>query len=46
MSDGVRLRAFLALCLARFREYQRQPEVMFWGFAFPLLLSAALAMAF
>ena len=46
MSDGVRGRAFLALCIARFREYQRQPEVLFWGFVFPLLLSAALAMAF
>lgn len=46
MSDGVRGRAFLALCVARIREYYREPEVVFWGFAFPLLLSAALAMAF
>jgi len=46
MSDRTRLRAFLALCLARFREYYREPEVLFWGFAFPLLLSAALAVAF
>ena len=46
MGDGVRRRAFVALCVARFREYQREPEVLFWGFAFPLLLSVALAAAF
>jgi ABC-type multidrug transport system permease subunit len=46
MSDRARLRAFLALCLARLREYYREPEVLFWGFLFPLLLSASLAVAF
>jgi ABC-type multidrug transport system permease subunit len=46
MSDRARLRAFLALCLARFREGYREPEVLFWAFLFPLLLSAALAVAF
>jgi ABC-2 type transport system permease protein len=46
MSDRVRARAFLALCLARLREYYREPEVLFWGFVFPLLLSGALAVAF
>jgi ABC-type multidrug transport system permease subunit len=46
MSDRARLRAFLALCLARLREYYREPEVLFWGFIFPVLLSAALAVAF
>jgi ABC-type multidrug transport system permease subunit len=46
MSDRARARAFLALCLARFREYYREPEVLFWGFVFPLLLSGALAVAF
>lgn len=46
MSDRARLRAFLALCLARFRETYREPEVLFWAFAFPVLLSAALAVAF
>jgi ABC-2 type transport system permease protein len=45
-SDRTRLRAFLALCLARLREYYREPEVLFWGFVFPLLLSGALAVAF
>ncbi len=46
MSDRARGRAFLALCLARLREYYREPEVLFWGFVFPLLLSGALAVAF
>src|SRR5512135_3767101 len=46
MSDRTRLRAFLALCLARLRETYREPEVLFWGFVFPLLLSGTLAVAF
>jgi ABC-2 type transport system permease protein len=46
MSDRARLRAFLALCLARFREGYREPEVLFWAFVFPVLLSGALAVAF
>lgn len=46
MSDRTRLRAFAALCLARLREYYREREVLFWAFAFPLILSAALAVAF
>jgi ABC-2 type transport system permease protein len=45
-SDHTRLRAFVALCVARLREYYREPEVVFWGFVFPLLLSGALAVAF
>ncbi len=45
-SEQARLRAFLALCQARLREYYREPEVLFWGFVFPLLLSSALAVAF
>lgn len=46
MSDHTRVRAFFALCLARLRESYREPEVLFWGFVFPVLLSAALAVAF
>ena len=46
MSDRTRRRAFLALCLARLRESYREPEVLFWAFVFPVLLSAALAVAF
>lgn len=46
MSESPRLRAFLALCLARFREFYREPEVVFWGFVFPILLAVALGLAF
>jgi ABC-type multidrug transport system permease subunit len=45
-SESPRLRAFLALCLARLKETYREPEVLFWGFVFPLLLSGVLALAF
>jgi ABC-2 type transport system permease protein len=41
-----RLKAFLALCLARLREFYREPEVVFWSFVFPLLLAVALGVAF
>jgi ABC-2 type transport system permease protein len=40
------LRPLLQLTLARFREQLRQPEVLFWVFAFPLLLAVALGLAF
>ncbi len=46
MSESPRRRAFLALCLARFREFYREPEVVFWGFVFPILLAMALGLAF
>ncbi|HZD03863.1 MAG TPA: ABC transporter permease, partial [Longimicrobiales bacterium] len=38
--------ALRELTLARFREQLRQPEVIFWIFAFPLLLAVALGLAF
>lgn len=41
-----RLRGFVALFLARLREGWREPEVLFWAFVFPALLSGALAVAF
>jgi ABC-type multidrug transport system permease subunit len=34
------------LSLWRFREFAREPEAMFWVFAFPLLLALALGLAF
>jgi ABC-2 type transport system permease protein len=37
---------FWQLTLARFREQLRQPEILFWVFAFPLLLAVALGLAF
>ena len=36
----------LQLTVARLREQLRQPEVLFWVFAFPLLLAVALGLAF
>lgn len=48
-TDGreyTRLDAFLALCLARFREFYRESEVVFWSFAFPIMLSVGLGIAF
>lgn len=46
MSDSARLRAFGALSLARFREFYREPEVVFWSFVFPILLAVGLGLAF
>src|ERR1019366_9153068 len=34
------------LTLVRFREFLREPEALFWVFAFPLLLAAGLGVAF
>ncbi len=34
------------LTLARFREFYRQPEAIFWVYAFPLLIAVALGLAF
>ena len=36
----------IELTLARFREFLREPEAVFWVFAFPVLLSCALGVAF
>ena len=34
------------LTLARFREFYREPEAVFWVFIFPILLAAGLGIAF
>jgi ABC-2 type transport system permease protein len=34
------------LTLVRFREFLREPEALFWAFAFPILLAVALGIAF
>jgi ABC transporter DrrB family efflux protein len=34
------------LTLARFREFVREPEAVFWVFAFPLIMTCALGIAF
>ncbi len=38
--------ALFELTLARVREFLREPEAIFWVFAFPLLLALALGVAF
>jgi ABC-2 type transport system permease protein len=44
--ENGRFSAYLHLLLARIRELQREPEVIFWVFAFPLLLALGLGIAF
>jgi ABC-2 type transport system permease protein len=38
--------ALIQLALWRFREFLREPEALFWVFAFPVLLALALGIAF
>jgi ABC-type multidrug transport system permease subunit len=38
--------AFAALVGARFREFSREPEAIFWTFVFPVMLTVALGFAF
>ena len=42
----VRVRPLIELAKWRTREFLRQPEAMFWVFAFPILLAFALGIAF
>ena len=42
----MRLQSIQQLTLARFREFLREPEAVFWTFVFPLLLAGGLAIAF
>src|SRR5215470_11587792 len=37
---------YIQLLLSRLREMKREPEVLFWVFAFPLLLALGLGIAF
>lgn len=39
-------RSLFQLTLVRFREFLREPEAVFWVFAFPILLAAGLGLAF
>lgn len=36
----------IELTLARFREFVREPEAVFWVFAFPIIMTCALGIAF
>jgi ABC-type multidrug transport system permease subunit len=49
MGDGrtiTRAEAFRTLCLSRWRQFCREPEVIFWNFVFPIGLALALGVAF
>lgn len=39
-------RAYGQLLVSRFREFRREPEVVFWVFVFPLLLALGLGIAY
>ena len=45
MSD-MRSHPLFQLTLARFRDFMREPEAMFWTFFFPVIMSIALGIAF
>jgi ABC-2 type transport system permease protein len=47
MSDrGGARHPLVELTLARFREFIREPEAVFWVFAFPIIMTCALGIAF
>lgn len=46
MADTGRLSPLVQLTLVRIREYTREPEALFWVFAFPVLMTLALGIAF
>jgi len=39
-------RSLVQLTLVRFREFMREPEAVFWTFAFPIILALGLGIAF
>jgi ABC-2 type transport system permease protein len=46
MSDDARPNPLAQLVGARFKEYMREPEALFWSFGFPILLAIGLGIAF
>lgn len=46
MREGGAPHPLVELTLARFREFVREPEAIFWVFAFPVLMTLALGIAF
>ena len=40
------LSPLVQLTLARFREFVREPEAVFWTFVFPILMASGLGIAF
>lgn len=45
-STASRPHPLVELTLSRFREFVREPEAVFWVFAFPLIMTCALGIAF
>ncbi|HET9013877.1 MAG TPA: hypothetical protein VFN38_18760, partial [Gemmatimonadaceae bacterium] len=39
-------RSLVQLTLVRFKEFLREPEAVFWTFAFPVILAFGLGIAF
>jgi ABC-type multidrug transport system permease subunit len=46
MNKLIRTDQLVQLVIAHFKELIRQPEVIFWGFIFPILMSLGLGIAF
>ena len=46
MIKRIRTNQLIQLIIAHFKELIRQPEVIFWGFIFPILISLGLGIAF
>ena len=46
MSNGGAGHPLVELTLARFREFLREPEAVFWVFMFPVIMTCALGIAF
>jgi hypothetical protein len=46
MSSSWKMHPVTQLFLARFREFIRQPEAVFWSYVFPLVMMIALGLAF
>ena len=46
MSKAERYNPLVELTLSRFREFVREPEAVFWVFAFPVIMTCALGIAF
>ena len=46
LPENGRWQGYTHLLLARLKELYREPEVIFWVFAFPILLALGLGLAF
>ena len=46
MSSSWKMHPVNQLFLARFREFIREPEAVFWSYVFPLVMMVALGLAF